>query len=364
MNSLRSPASANSLYSFRPTYGLISRAGVVPVSWTQDTIGAIGRCLTDVATALTVMASIGYDPLDNATARIPSMSLDIDYTTALAGPSTLKNIRIGVLTSFFNYTSSPETDPVNSLIATTISTLESAGATIVYINDTNSNKLYNATYLTSTLDVQQFEYRDLLTKYLSSPNLTGTHPTSMPELYTQNRNTSNFLVIPSQYRYVQNALVSSPANATYPTHLQAIANLTTSLHQTFISSNLDVIIYPEQKNLVVPIGSPSQSGRNGILAALTGFPVITVPIGFSNASTSAPIGVPVGMEILGMPWAELDLLRIAKSVDDRVHGRRGPVTGGINGSVEVGLYESVPMIKPLGIANIDVDAYPLGTYGT
>lgn len=309
------------------------------------------------------MASIGYDSLDNVTARIPSTSKDIDYATALTGPSTLKDIRIGVLTSFFNDTSSPETDPVNSRMATTIATLESAGATIMYINDTTSTHLYNATFLTSNLDVQQFEYRDLLTNYLSSPNLTGTHPTSMPDLYTQNLNTSNFLVIPSQYKYIQNALISSPANATYPTHLQAIANLTTSLQQTFTTNNLAVIIYPEQKNLVVPTGSSSQSGRNGILAALTGFPVVTVPIGFGNASESAPIGVPVGMEILSMPWGELDLLKIAKSMDDRIHGRRGPVTGGINGTVEVGMYDSVPTIKPLGIANVDVNAYPLGTYG-
>lgn len=310
------------------------------------------------------MASIGYDPLDNTTARIPSTSKDVDYTSALSGPSTLKDTRIGVLTSFFNRTSSPETDPVNSLMASTISTLESAGATIIYIDDTDSTQIYNATRLSATLDVQQFEYRDLLTKYLSSPNLTGNHPTSMPELYTRNLNTTNFLVIPAQYHYLQNALVSSPANATYPAHLQGIANLTTFLHGTFTSNSLDAIIYPEQKNLVVPIGSPSQSGRNGILAALTGFPVITVPIGFSNASESAPIGVPVGMEILGMPWGELDLLRVAKGVDDRVHGRRAPVTGGINGSVEVGMYESVPDVKPLGLANIDVSAYPLGTYGT
>lgn len=61
VNSLRSPASANSLFSFRPTRGLISRAGVIPNSYTQDTIGAIGRSLPDIATALTVMAGVGYD---------------------------------------------------------------------------------------------------------------------------------------------------------------------------------------------------------------------------------------------------------------------------------------------------------------
>jgi len=81
VNSLRSPASANNLFSFRPTRGLISRAGVIPVSYTQDTLGAIGRCLMDIATALTVMSSVGYDPADNATSAIPPSILSTDYTT-------------------------------------------------------------------------------------------------------------------------------------------------------------------------------------------------------------------------------------------------------------------------------------------
>lgn len=306
------------------------------------------------------MAGIGYDPLDNTTALIPSFVKDIDYTTALVGPSTLRNVRIGVLNGFFNFTSSPQTDVVNSLMTSTISAIRLAGAEIVYINDTTT---YNATSISSTLDVQQFEYRELLSSYLSSPNLTGSHPRSMPDLYLSNLNTSNFLVIPAQYTYLQNSLRSSTSNVTYATRLRGIANLTTTLAATFSANDLDAIIYPEQKNLVVPVGSPSQSGRNGILAALTGLPVITIPIGFSNATDSAPIGVPVGMEILGMPWSETKLLGIAKAIDDRLHARRGPVTGGLNESAEVTSYESVPVIRPLGINNVDTDAYPLGTLG-
>lgn len=65
VNSLRSPASANSLFSCRPTRGLISRNGIIPISYTQDTIGPIARCVDDVAIALTVMASVGFDAQDN-----------------------------------------------------------------------------------------------------------------------------------------------------------------------------------------------------------------------------------------------------------------------------------------------------------
>lgn len=71
VNSLRSPASANSLFSFRPTRGLISRAGVIAISYTQDTLGAMARTLKDLTVALTVMSSVGYDAADNDTAAIP-----------------------------------------------------------------------------------------------------------------------------------------------------------------------------------------------------------------------------------------------------------------------------------------------------
>ena len=354
VNSLRSPASANSLFSFRPTRGLISRAGVIPISYTQDTIGTIGRSLHDIATALTVMASIGYDARDNVTANIPSSVMGIDYTASLS-PSTiapLQSLRIGVLRGFFNTTATNETTPVNEAMSNIESVLTSSGATLINLTDTST---YNATAISADLDVQQLEYRELLTNYLSSPNLTGPRPPSMPDLYL---NTSDFLVIPSQYTYVQNALRSSTSNSSYFTKQAGITNLTTSLHSLFSADKLDAIIYPEQRNLVVPIGSPSQSGRNGILAALTGSPVITIPIGFSESTETAPIGVPIGMEILGMPWTEETLFKIAKGLDDRLHARRTPTRGGLNESVEVRAYESMPTITPMR-SNIDTEAYPL-----
>jgi Asp-tRNA(Asn)/Glu-tRNA(Gln) amidotransferase A subunit family amidase len=358
VNSLRSPASANSLFSFRPTRGLISRAGIIPISYTQDTIGAIGRSLPDIATALTVMASIGYDPRDNATAAIPSSAIGIDYTSSLspARITPLKNLRIGILQGFFNTSSTNETYPVNAAMSTVSHLLTTSGATLINLTDRST---YNATALIANLDVQQLEYRESLCSYLSSRSLSGPRPSSMPDLYL---NTSNFLVIPSQYTYVQTALHSSTSNASYFTKQSDIANLTTAFHSLFSLHGLDAIIYPEQKNLVVPLGSPSQAGRNGILAALTGSPVITMPIGFSPNSETAPIGIPIGMEILGLPWTEEKLLGIAKGIDDRLHARRMPVGGGLEESVEVeGVYGEVPVVRPE--RNGDGEKYPLGVLG-
>lgn len=350
VNSLRSPASANNLFSFRPTRGLISRAGVIPISYTQDAVGAIGRSVTDIAKALTVMASVGYDPNDNTTALRPNSVDNIDYSASMLG-GTLSGLRLGLIEGFFNRTATNETTPVNEAMDHIVSILRAAGATVIPI----SSSIYNATAIQAKHDVQQFEYQQELTAYLRRPSLQGAHPTSMPSLY---RNSSGkFLVISAQYSYVTNALVSSTANATYLS--KSAADLIISIDSTFKQDKLDALIYPEQKNLVVKIGSPSQSGRNGILAAVTGSPVVTVPIGFSPASKDAPIGVPIGMEILGLPWTESLLLQIARLIDEQLHTRRMPVYA--NASVEVKAeYSSVPIIRP-DSGSVDTKAYPIGT---
>ncbi len=349
VNSLRSPASANSLFSFRPTRGLISRSGVIPISFTQDTVGAIGRTIADIAKVLTVMSSVGYDPNDNTTALVPQSSIGVDYSASIYG-GNLSGMRFGLIEGFFNRTSTNETTPVNDAMSNVVAALTAAGATIVSINDTAT---YNATAISAMLDVQQNEYRQELTSYLRRPSLQGVHPTSMPDLYAS----GEFLVIPSQYSYVNTALISSTSNATYATKLSGISNLKTSVDATFKANNLDALIYPEQKNLVVKIGSPSQSGRNGILAAVTGSPVITIPVGFSPATDVAPIGVPIGMEILGLPWTEAKLLNIAARMDGLLHARRMPTFA--NMSVEVTTYyNTMPTVMPE--KNIDTSAYPIG----
>jgi Asp-tRNA(Asn)/Glu-tRNA(Gln) amidotransferase A subunit family amidase len=114
------------------------------------------------------------------------------------------------------------------------------------------------------------------------------------------------------------------------------------------TNRLDALIYPQQKNLVVKIGSPSQSGRNGILAALTSSPVLLVPAGFPTPSVDAPIGVPVGMEILGLPWSEDCLLSIAQQISELIPVRRMPILA--NGAVVAIEYEKVSIVTPL--ANI------------
>ncbi|KAL6711476.1 hypothetical protein ACN47E_004410 [Coniothyrium glycines] len=355
VNSLRSPASANSLCSIRPTRGLITRTGIMPISVTHDVIGPIARTIKDVATALTVMTTTGYDAADNDTARVPTAVRDTDYTVLLS-QTTLKGLRIGVLNGFFNRSSSPEVTPVNDVMDAVMSRLAAEGVTLVPINET----IYNATAIQAALDVQRFEYRELMDAYLQRVSLSGDHPNTLNELYSRravNGAGGDFVVLPSQYEYVNTALISSTSNATYLARQNGIRNLTLALLNTFESHTLDAIIYPEQKNLVVKLGAPSQSGRNGILAALTGTPVVTVPAGFSAPSDHAPIGVPIGLEILGRPWEESKLLGIGYAIEQLTKVRRPPMFA--RESVEVPVYREVPTIVPAR-GNIP-SAYPLGT---
>jgi len=346
VNSLRSPASANCLFSLRPTSGLLSRAGVIPVSYTQDTVGPITRTTGDLAVALTVMASVGYDTNDNLTALRPESSIGVDYLERITR-SGLKGLRFGLVQGFLNRTASEETTPVNDIMDNTVSVLESAGATVVSIDEI----MYNATAILG-LDVQAYEYREGLDSYLQRPSFSSDQPSNFKELYSSEK----FLVIPAQYNFIDKASKSSTSDASYIQTKLKIEELTSTLRSTFSSNNLDALIYPQQKNLIVRIGTPSQAGRNGILAALTGSPVVTIPAGFSPFSDEAPIGVPVGMEILGLPWTEDKLLDIAANLESILRVRR--MSTFANMSVEAREYNEVPNINP-GV-NIP-DCYPAGT---
>src|SRR5712691_10369884 len=123
--SIRSPASANNLVGIRPTRGLVSRAGVIPNSLTQDEVGPITRTVTDAALLLDVMA--GYDPADPITAfgsgRIPKSYTD------LLNKDALKGSRIGVMTDMFG--TAERHHEVNKVMDRVVATMESLGATIV-----------------------------------------------------------------------------------------------------------------------------------------------------------------------------------------------------------------------------------------
>ena len=153
VNSLRSPASANSLFSIRPTRGLISRSGVIPISYTQDAVGPIAGNVHDLAVALNVMAGVGFDADDNATALVPASSVGEDYVAAVNGGGSLSGVRFGLIEGLFNRTDSNETTPVNKAMDAIVAAMTSAGATVVPI----TSSVFNSTAILNIYDTQRCE---------------------------------------------------------------------------------------------------------------------------------------------------------------------------------------------------------------
>ena len=137
VNSIRSPASANSIVGIRPTLGLVSRAGIIPYSFTQDAAGPLARTVTDAAKMLNVL--VGYDPNDPATAWSVG-NTEEDYTKFLKA-NGVQGKRIGVLRSFFG--TAPINDEVNRIANKAVEDLKRSGATVVELNtpDLDSGKL-------------------------------------------------------------------------------------------------------------------------------------------------------------------------------------------------------------------------------
>jgi len=95
---------------------------------------------------------------------------------------------------------------------------------------------------------------------------------------------------------------------------------------TIMAENkLDAILYPHQRRLVVPIGE-DQVDRNGVLSNSTGFPAIAFPGGFSSPTSSAPVGVPVGIELLGPDWSEPVLIKLAYAFEQVARIRKPPAS--------------------------------------
>ncbi len=302
VNSIRSPSSANSLVGIRPTLGLVSRAGVVPYSHTQDMAGPLARTVADAAEVLQAIA--GYDPEDPTTAwsvgKTPRFSSFLDS-------NGVKSARLGVLTSFFG--TAPEHEEVNAVMEKALQALRDAGAHLVALEDN-----IDADELIRDVSVGLYELNPDLSAYLAKRQAPAK---SLGEILASGKYEP---VLKDTY---ERALTFDTQSTEYRNRLIEREALRDRLVAILATHRLDAIVYPHQKRLVVPIGE-DQVDRNGVLASVTGFPAITVPAGFSPPTDSAPIGVPVGIEFLGRPWSEGDLLRIAYAFEQATRYRRPP----------------------------------------
>ncbi|PWM79717.1 MAG: amidase [Phascolarctobacterium sp.] len=306
INSVRSPSSANNLVGIRPTIGMVSRSGIVPYSLTQDTAGPLCRTVEDAARTLSVIA--GYDEDDEITAW--SYNKVQNFEGGLE-KGTLEGKRIGILRSFFG--KEEINRPVNEVMEKALGVLQRGGAELVEITDD-----IDSAWLTSEVSVHLDDFNDHLTQYLQSFPADKIPVHSLKEIYDSGK------YHPVDKGNMEDALKLSTYSAHYNEKLLRQQTVKNKIMQLIASKCLDCIVYPHQQQLVCKIGD-SQKQRNGVLCSVTGFPSVVVPAGFAPAGETAPLGVPVGMEIIGEPWSEKRLLMIAAAYEKDAQMRKAPV---------------------------------------
>jgi Asp-tRNA(Asn)/Glu-tRNA(Gln) amidotransferase A subunit family amidase len=303
--SIRSPSSANNLVGVRPTRGLVSRNGVIPASQTQDEVGPIARTATDAALLLDVMA--GYDPDDPVTAY--GRGHVSQSFMHLLRADALKGARIGVMT---NLSGKEERHrEVNKVIDAAIAKMQSLGATLVRF------ELPDYDVLASNMDTSTMEGHTVMDRYFAA--LPANAPIkSFVDLVIAGKSAVQ------QTLEIELAIPNGMNSDLYKTRMLNREKLRMAVAKKMADLNLDAILYPHQRILVVPVGAADQPERNGVLSNGTGYPAVTFPAGFSTPTATAPLGVPVGAELLGTDFTEDKLLSYAYAFEQTAHMRKPP----------------------------------------
>ena len=303
-NSVRSPSSANSLVGFRPTLGLVSRRGLVPCTYKQDTAGPLAKYVYDCAVMLEAMR--GYDCRDGLTVNQLGKT-PVHYTDSLKEDG-LRGKRIGILLD--NMGSDPD---VLNAMSQCFAILRDQGAELIEVSapELETDRVF------AECDVQRYETAISMDDYFAS--VPDCPVKSLKELVA--RGTLHPCVAEDLEACAQ---VTDPYGPGLDQQLKNCVRNTRIAEKLFRDKRLDALCYPHQQVLVVKIGASSQKKRNGIVASTLGFPAITVPGGFSKPDENAPIGVPIGIEFMGLPYSEPALLEIAYGFEQHSRFRRPP----------------------------------------
>ena len=301
------PSTANGIVGIKPTVGLVSRAGIVPISETQDTAGPMARTVRDAALLLGAIA--GPDPRDPATAPGETRGLG-DYTPFLDADG-LRGARIGVQRSVFGFH-----EAVDRLMEAVLAVLRDLGAVIVDPIDLRaSGGLRRA-----ETEVLFYEFKAGLNAYLA--NLRNTPVRTLAELIAFNeRNAAEELAWFGQERLLA-AQSKGPLSSLEYREAHAVArrlSRAAGIDRVMDSGNLDAILAPTGGPAWVTdlVNGDHFGGSSSQFAAVAGYPNVTVPAGFVH-------GLPVGVSFFGRAWSEPTLIRIAYAFEQATRHRRAP----------------------------------------
>lgn len=300
------PSHANGIVGIKPTVGLISRSGIIPISFTQDTPGPMARTVTDAVICLGALT--GVDSADTKTSESTGHFLT-DYTPFLKKDG-LKGKRIGVFTGIkgINY-------KVDSIMNNAVKFMKKNGAEVIEIS-----KIYEPEVDEYSLEIMLHEYKDGLNKYFRS--LGPKAPIKkLEDLITFNKNDSVELKYFNQ-AYLEMALTKEGTNSEkYRISLQKMlkGSRKNGLDKTLNTYKLDAIATPTGTPawLTDPINGDSFHFGTSSAAAQAGYPNITVPMGFVD-------GLPVGISFFGRAWSEPTLIEIAYGYESGTKHRKAP----------------------------------------
>lgn len=318
--SVRGPSSANGIVGLKPTLGLLSRDGIIPLALSFDTAGPMARSVYDVAVTLGVMT--GVDQADPATSRSEGQ-FQSDYTQFLDAGS-LKAARIGVARDFMK-----SDEEVDWIIEAALQALRDAGAEVVDIELPewlldSRGKFYRA--------IRYREFRAQIADYLAT---TGPeYPKSLADMVKQSKTLTarrDDGAIPNPGRW-ELMMKEEESGALSDYEYIAVRDHALPLIRSVIgglikAENLDAIVYPTSHVRPErvdpdpdPQGAPGSGGSPVILANLTGFPDLIVPAGFTGR------GLPVSISFMGAAFSEPRLLALGYAFEQLTRARRLPVT--------------------------------------
>jgi amidase len=302
------PSSSNGIVGIKPTVGLISRAGIIPISHSQDSAGPMCRTVTDAATLLGALTGVDAD--DQATAASAGKSLT-DYTKFL-DPNGLKGARIGVCRKFFGFS-----DLVDALMESALDALRRAGAVLVDPADVNLAPNAGALEFTVLL----YELKADLNAYLARLG-PGAPVKSLADVIAFNDAHKD----QEMPYFGQDTFLKAQAKGSLATqeYLDAVKDLLKAGRDEGIDKTMDA---KKLDALVAPTGGPAWvtdlingdngAGQTSSAAAIARYPSISVPAG-------TVFGLPVGISFFGRAWSEPTLIKLAYSFEQLTKVRKPP----------------------------------------
>jgi amidase len=304
--SIVSPSSVNGLVGLKPTVGLVSRTGIIPISATQDTAGPMARTVRDAAILLSGM--VGADPADSVTKKVPQVATDY---VRLLRPEALKGQKLGVEKSHL-----ASTLPAGELLRQAVAVLRAQGATVVEVDvRTPTQPLGEAEF-----DVLLYEFKDGVNNYLAQAKAPVK---TLAEVIAFNRaNAAKAMPFFQQETLEQAEKTDGPASEKYKAAVRKVVDISRAALDAALKTDgglaaiVAITTGPAACIDLVNGEYGTGPGYSGP-AAMAGYPHLTVPMGNVH-------GLPVGLSFVGGPYTEAMLLSLGYAYEQATKHRQAP----------------------------------------